>query len=242
MAKIAFDLDETLATPIVDERGVIESFQWRSGAFEFLEELSRDHELVLWSVRPRVYVNKALDAGLSAYMSASYSWDERPHAFKDIRNIGADWLVDDSEEYKQQASAMGIGHRYIQVPAIGTRQDRTAPTAWRFLIRKNLGLPLDDESRAQIANPQNVSCQLMSFAFAELRAIAGPGIEHERVHDLAHVFHNLPGQLASGDIEWEQLRDVLVLHQRDYEPLFDFVFLVDLFLAARAYIACGEST
>lgn len=242
MARIAFDLDETLATPIIGEDGAVASFQWRGGAHALLEELSRDHELVLWSVSPRVYVNKALEAGLSAYMSASYSWDEVPCSFKDIRKIGADWLVDDSAEYKQQAEASGIGGRYIQVPAIGSPEDRIEPSAWLFLVRQALGLPLGKELQARFADPHAVLCRLMGFAFAELRAMSGPGVDHERVHDLAHAFHNAPAQLSSGLFEWDKLRAALLLYQRDYESLFDYVFVIELFLSASERGACEETT
>ncbi len=64
MKRIAFDLDETLGVPLIDELGVL-GWQLRQGCAELLDRLQPDFALLLWSASSRVYVDKALNSGLS---------------------------------------------------------------------------------------------------------------------------------------------------------------------------------
>src|SRR5689334_3772020 len=109
---IAFDLDETLGAPLVDGVRVV-GWQMRPGAAELLDRLHRDFELLLWSVSPRRYVDKALSAGLARWFAESHSWDELPNHWKDVRQVRADFLVDDSPRHLEAADRLGLGAGYI---------------------------------------------------------------------------------------------------------------------------------
>jgi hypothetical protein len=95
LRRIAFDLDETLGVPLVDGPNVV-GWQMRAGAAELLDRLHLDFELVLWSVSPRRYVDKALAFGLGRWFAESHTWNELPTRWKDLRLVRADFLVDDS--------------------------------------------------------------------------------------------------------------------------------------------------
>ena len=133
MRRIAFDLDETLGVPLTDGRGVV-GWQMRSGAAELLDRLQRRFDLLLWSVSPRRYVDKALAAGLGRWFTESHSWDEIPSPWKDVRQLRVDLLVDDSPHHALSASAFGLASRYVVVPAYGSPEDATSPSAWITLV------------------------------------------------------------------------------------------------------------
>lgn len=129
MRRIAFDLDETLGVPLTDGRGVV-GWQMRPGAADLLDRLRPAFVLVLWSVSPRRYVDKALAAGLGRWFAESHSWDEVPCEWKDVRRLQADWLVDDSPHHARAAAALGLAARYVVVPAYGSLEDAADPLAW----------------------------------------------------------------------------------------------------------------
>lgn len=131
--RIAFDLDETLGVPLTDGRGVV-GWQMRPGCAELLDRLQGAFELVLWSVSPRRYVDKALAAGLGRWFAESHSWDEVPSPWKDVRRLQVDWLVDDSPHHAQAAAEFGLALRYFVVPAYGSPEDATDPLVWVRLV------------------------------------------------------------------------------------------------------------
>ena len=64
LQRLAFDLDETFGVPLVNSASVV-GWQLRPGCPELLDRLQAQFALLLWSVSPRRYVDKALGAGLS---------------------------------------------------------------------------------------------------------------------------------------------------------------------------------
>jgi hypothetical protein len=141
---VAFDLDETLGVPITDGQSVV-GFRMRRGCGELLMDLRRYYTLLLWSVSSRRYVEKALDHGLRGFFEKTYTWDEHPCRWKDVRELEVDWLIDDSEHHREEATRRGVGaNHYIVVPAYGSPEDDAHPLAWTAQIRAVLK-PTTDE-------------------------------------------------------------------------------------------------
>lgn len=139
MPKIAFDLDETLGVPLTDGRNLF-GWQLRPGCSELLERIRQDFAVCLWSVAGRQYVDKALSFGLEKWFKEVYTWDELPGRWKDIRRIGASFLVDDSKHHRDEAARQGLGSRYIVVPAYGSPKDNADPLAWIRLVEAAISL------------------------------------------------------------------------------------------------------
>jgi hypothetical protein len=131
--RIAFDLDETLGVPLI-EGNVIVGFQTRPGCLELFARLQARSTLLLWSVSPRRYLNRCLSFGLAGWFAVTYSWDELPGAWKDVRRIGADLLVDDSPHHREAAARHGLAGLYVVVPAYGGPEDAADPLAWARLV------------------------------------------------------------------------------------------------------------
>lgn len=138
MPRIAFDLDETLGVPVIHGATMID-WQIRPGCLELLAQLRDQFELCVWSVSNRRYVDKALSFGLGAWFSKSYSWDELPVPWKDVRRIGADFLVDDSPHHREAARSFGLESAYIVVPQYGSPEDAADPLGWVRLIETTVG-------------------------------------------------------------------------------------------------------
>jgi hypothetical protein len=133
LRRIAFDLDETLGVPIIEGPTVV-GWQMRPGCAELLDRLQLGYVLLLWSVSPRRYVDKALSFGLGRWFGESHSWDEIPARWKDVRQLRIDWLVDDSPHHAQAAERFGLASRYIVVPAYGSPEDVADPLAWVRMV------------------------------------------------------------------------------------------------------------
>jgi NLI interacting factor-like phosphatase len=133
MRRIAFDLDETLGVPLIAGVGIV-GWQMRPGCEELLDQLRSDFKLLLWSVSPRRYVNKALSFGLGRWFEESYSWDEVPCSWKDVRQLRADFLVDDSRHHRDEAERHGLRAAYILVPAYGSPEDTADPAGWVRMV------------------------------------------------------------------------------------------------------------
>jgi hypothetical protein len=131
--RIAFDLDETLGVPLIEGRTVI-GWQLRPRCVALLDRLHSEFGLLLWSVSPRRYVDKALSGGLSRWFKESYSWDELPARWKDVRQVRADFLVDDSPHHREVAERSGLEAAYIVVPAYGSPEDTADPLGWVRLV------------------------------------------------------------------------------------------------------------
>src|SRR5262245_21175333 len=116
MLRIAFDLDETLGVPLIDGARIV-GWQDRPGRIELLARLRRHFVLCLWSVSSRRYVDKVLSFGLRRWFSETYSWDEMPVQWKDVRRLKLDFLVDDSPHHREAARAHGLESKYVVVPA-----------------------------------------------------------------------------------------------------------------------------
>jgi hypothetical protein len=138
MKRIAFDLDETLGVPLI-ERNAIVGFQLRPGCLELLEKLRSHCTLLLWSVSGRRYLDRCLSFGLAGCFAQTYSWDELPASWKDVRLIGADLLVDDSPHHREAAQKHGIAGRYLVVPLYGSPEDAADPLAWVRLVERAVG-------------------------------------------------------------------------------------------------------
>jgi hypothetical protein len=135
MRRIAFDLDETLGVPLIAGDAVV-GFQARAGCVELLERLRAQFALCLWSVSSRRYLDKVLAYGLGGRFVETYSWDELQGAWKDVRRIGADLLVDDSPHHREAAARHGLADRYVVVPAYGSPADTADPLAWVRLVEQ----------------------------------------------------------------------------------------------------------
>jgi hypothetical protein len=140
MRRIAFDLDETLGVPIIVSSTMI-NWQLRPGCEDLLKSIRSQFDLCLWSVSSRQYVDKALSFGLEAWFTETYSWDELPVAWKDVRRIRADYLVDDSPHHREAARGLGLESAYIVVPQYGSPEDDAAPLAWVRQVEAAIGLP-----------------------------------------------------------------------------------------------------
>jgi hypothetical protein len=135
--RIAFDLDETLGVPIIEDSTIV-GWQLRPGAAELLQRLHSEFVLCLWSVSSRRYVDKAMRSGLDRWFSESYSWDELPGPWKDVRRIKADLLVDDSPHHLETAREHGLANSYLVVPAYGSPADAADPFAWIQLVEASV--------------------------------------------------------------------------------------------------------
>jgi hypothetical protein len=135
--RIAFDLDETLGVPLIDGPSVV-GWQMRPGCAEMLDRLQREFGVLLWSVSSRRYVDKALSFGLGRWFAESYSWDEVPARWKDVRRVRADFLVDDSPHHREAAVPLGLGGAYIVVPAYGSPEDVADPLGWVRLVESSV--------------------------------------------------------------------------------------------------------
>ena len=133
MQRIAFDLDETLGVPLIDGATMV-GWQNRPGCLELLTRLRSRFTLCLWSVSNRRYVDKAISFGLGDWFAESYSWDELPARWKDVRQIRVDFLVDDSPHHRESARALGLESAYIVVPQYGSPEDAADPLAWVRLV------------------------------------------------------------------------------------------------------------
>ena len=133
LRRIAFDLDETLGVPIIDGATMV-GWQMRPGCLELLTNLRTRFVLCLWSVSSRRYVDKALSFGLASWFSETYSWDEIPARWKDVRQIKVDFLVDDSPVHLEAARKLGIDAAYILVPQYGSPEDADDPLGWARLV------------------------------------------------------------------------------------------------------------
>jgi hypothetical protein len=131
--RVAFDLDETLGVPLIDGSEVV-GWQLRPGCAELLDRLRQEVKLLLWSVSPRRYVDKALSFKLRGWFTESYSWDEVQGRWKDVRHLQADLLIDDSPHHRDAAKQFGLAAAYIVVPAYGSPEDTANPLAWVQLV------------------------------------------------------------------------------------------------------------
>ncbi len=137
MKRIAFDLDETLGVPLIEGAAFV-GWQLRPGAAELLDRLRERCHLVLWSVSPRRYVDKALAFGLGRWFGESHSWDEVQGAWKDVRRLRADLLVDDSPHHRDEAARHGLASAYVVVPAYGSPEDAADPLAWVRMVEEGM--------------------------------------------------------------------------------------------------------
>jgi glutaredoxin-related protein len=135
--RLVFDLDETLGVALVNSNSVV-GFNIRQGCLDLLEKLSSKYELVLWSVSNRSYVNKMLSGELGKFFKETYSWNEVPQLWKDIRIIKGDYLIDDDSYQKEMAEQVGLGNKYIIVPVYGNKIDEAEPLYWVKIIEKSL--------------------------------------------------------------------------------------------------------
>jgi len=131
--RLVFDLDETLGVALVNSDSVV-GFQIRQGCLELLEKLNEKYQLILWSVSNRNYVNKMLSGELGKFFQETYSWNEIPQQWKDIRIIKGDYLIDDYSYQKEMALQVGLGNKYIIVPAYGDEIDEVEPLRWVKII------------------------------------------------------------------------------------------------------------
>jgi hypothetical protein len=139
MKRIAFDLDETLGVPLIEGSSIV-GFQTRPCCLELLKWLRSRFTLLLWTVSGRGYLNRCLSFGLAGWFTETYSWDEMPASWKDVRRIGADLLVDDSPHHREAAAKHGLADRYVVVPVYGCPEDTADPRAWVQLVERAAGL------------------------------------------------------------------------------------------------------
>lgn len=150
MKRIAFDLDEMLGVPLIEGNAIV-GFQARPGCVGLLERLRPRFTLCLWSVSSRRYIDKCLSFGLSAWFAETYSWDEFLGAWKDVRRIGADFLIDDSPHHREAAANHGLADRYVVVPVYGGPEDTADPLRWVRLVEGAVGLVPDADGDDRVA-------------------------------------------------------------------------------------------
>jgi hypothetical protein len=86
-------------------------------------------------------VDRALSFGLGQWFAETYSWDEVPSPWKDVRRIRADFLVDDSPHHRDAALKHGLGaEAYIVIPGYGSPEDSADPLAWARQVEAAVGL------------------------------------------------------------------------------------------------------
>jgi hypothetical protein len=139
MKRIAFDLDETLGVPLIEGNTIV-GFQCRPGCVELLSRLQSRFVLCVWSVSNRRYLDRCLSFGLNRWFAETYSWDDLPGSWKDVRRIGADLLVDDSPHHREAAQKHGLADRYVVVPIYGGPEDVADPLAWIRLVEQATAL------------------------------------------------------------------------------------------------------
>jgi len=149
-SRIAFDLDETLGTALTDGYSLT-GFNIRKGCIDLLDSLKDEYDLVLWTVSNRIYLNKILSFGFPMYFVRTYSWDEIPCEWKDIRKINATFLVDDSIHHKEAAKQ--LESRYIIIPAYGSHEDVNDPLLWT----KQIFTHIEEYKKLNQAVPVNFS-------------------------------------------------------------------------------------
>jgi hypothetical protein len=115
--------------PIIKGSAIV-GWQTRPGCRELLSQLRPRFTLILWTVSSRRYVDKALSFGLAEWFHETYSWDEIQARWKDVRQIRADFLVDDSPHHRETAEIHGFREEYIVVPAYGSPEDSANPLGW----------------------------------------------------------------------------------------------------------------
>lgn len=133
MRRIAFDLDETLGVPVIVGATMV-GWQVRPGCLDLLARLRNRFALCLWTVSRRGYVDKALSFGLGDWFAETYSWDERPARWKDVRQIRADFLVSAGPHHREVGRGAGLESAYIVVPQYGSPEDAADPLAWVRLV------------------------------------------------------------------------------------------------------------
>jgi hypothetical protein len=158
LRRIAFDLDETLGVPLLDGTSVV-GWRMRPGAAELLDRLHRDFELLLWSVSPRRYVDKALASGLGRWFAETVTWDELPARWKDMRRVRADYLVDDSPHHREAAERFGLAAAYVVVPAYGSLEDAADPLGWVRLVEEAIGSPASGTASTDSTPPRSGNCE-----------------------------------------------------------------------------------
>jgi hypothetical protein len=86
-------------------------------------------------------VDRALSFGLGSWFAETYTWDELPGRWKDVRRIRADWLVDDSPHHREAAARHGLEAAYLVVPAYGSPEDTADPLGWVRQVEAAVGIP-----------------------------------------------------------------------------------------------------
>lgn len=127
--RIAFDLDETLGTPVIQDHKII-GFNYRHGVNHLLLELIKAHSLILWTSSSRRYLDKILKITEWGFFEETYSWDELPSTWKNIQSIKADILIDDSEHHFLEAKNLDLGHHYLVLEKYGSIVDNQSPLFW----------------------------------------------------------------------------------------------------------------
>jgi hypothetical protein len=136
---VAFDLDETMMTPVISEAGAIVVVNVRAGLVELLDRLLEDFILYVWSSGERHYVLRMLElAGLSQVFERVIAWDNYRSDFKDIERFGVDFLVDDNGDLLRIARERQGTAGYIIVPAMYSAED--GEVNWCDVVFMSLGL------------------------------------------------------------------------------------------------------
>jgi phosphoglycolate phosphatase-like HAD superfamily hydrolase len=136
---VAFDLDETMMTPVISEAGAIVGVNVRAGLVELLDRLSEDFILYVWSSGERHYVLRMLElAGLSQVFERVIAWDDYRSDFKDIRRFGVDFLVDDNDDLLHIAQEHHGTAGYVIVPAMYSAENDEVN--WCDLVFMSLGV------------------------------------------------------------------------------------------------------
>ncbi|MCI0637620.1 MAG: hypothetical protein L0Y72_08195 [Gemmataceae bacterium] len=126
-----------MGVPQIENQAIV-GFHWRPGCQDLLERLGSRFTLCLWSVSNRRYLDKILQHGLKRFFAETFSWDELPCSWKDIRKINADWLIDDSPHHSEAAREFGLDSKYVVVPAYGSPEDNADPLGWVRLIEETV--------------------------------------------------------------------------------------------------------
>lgn len=139
-SKIAIDLDDTLGRAFIHElNNEVLGFQIRPYGIDLLELLQPKYDICIWTISSRWYLDKVLKYGLGKHFTETYSSDELPGAWKDIRTINATYLIDDNPYHQESAKSNGLsGDHYIIVPAYGSPEDEADPELWARMVKQVL--------------------------------------------------------------------------------------------------------
>lgn len=104
---------------------------------EIIDRLRQDFDLILWSAEKPDIVEEFLDVERQQFAEVHF-WHDNAFHWKDVREINADFLIDDDPHHLEIAMTVGIWERYILVEPLGSPKDIEDPFLWAKTIENAL--------------------------------------------------------------------------------------------------------